>query len=212
MPLPKKVRLKPYPLDIKGIEEPILCNIEVSFRKSLTIQVKKDGTVLVRCPYTLTIPALYDYIDKKADWIYETYQRVMENACPPLTAEQEKQLVLAEKKFRKAAKEYIPQRVAYYQKYTGGSYTSITIRDQKSRWGSCSSRGTLSFNYRLMLAPPEILDYVVVHELCHLSHMNHSKEFWLMVESILPDYRTSKRYLKEHGHELTLEHYLFSST
>ncbi len=88
---------------------------------------------------------------------------------------------------------------------TGVKYTSITIRDQNSRWGSCSSRGTLSFNYRLIFAPSVILDYVVVHELCHLTHMNHSQDFWNMVASVMPDYKIHKKWLRDHGHELSIE-------
>lgn len=109
-----------------------------------------------------------------------------------------------EKRYKDAAREYFPKRVAYFQTMTGGSYNRITIRDQKTRWGSCSSRGTLSFNWRLMLAPPTILDYVVVHELCHLTHMNHSATFWAAVESVYPDYRIARKWLREHGHELVL--------
>lgn len=109
-----------------------------------------------------------------------------------------------EKRYREAAKEYIPKRVDYFIALTGGSYERITVRGQKTRWGSCSSRGTLSFNWKLMLAPPAILDYVVVHELCHLTHMNHSREFWQAVERVLPDYKERRRWLREHGDELHL--------
>ena len=104
--------------------------------------------------------------------------------------------------------ERIRSRVNHYAPLMGVHPGRITIRDQKSRWGSCSSAGTLSFNYRLMMAPPRVLDYVVVHELCHLTHMNHSKDFWNMVERILPDYKESKNWLKEHGKELTVLHYI----
>ena len=103
-----------------------------------------------------------------------------------------------------AAKEYFPERAAYFRQFTGGTYNRITIRDQKTRWGSCSARGTLSFNWRLMLAPPAILDYVVVHELCHLTHMDHSAAFWQAVEAVYPDYRSARKWLKEHGQELVL--------
>lgn len=127
-----------------------------------------------------------------------------------LTQAETKRLETLEKRYRSAARTQFEQRCAYYHQFTGGSYTSVTIRDQKTRWGSCSSRGTLSFNYRLIFAPPAVLDYVVVHELCHLTHMNHSKEFWNMVGSVMPDYQTHKRWLREHGRELTLEHYLES--
>lgn len=124
------------------------------------------------------------------------------------TQEELKRMQVMDERFRKAAKEYFPKRVAYYHTLTGGNYTKITIRDQKTRWGSCSSNGTLSFNYRLMFAPPRILDYVVVHELCHLTHMNHSKDFWNMVASILPEYKTYRKWLKEHGRELNIAYHL----
>jgi hypothetical protein len=124
------------------------------------------------------------------------------------TAAESRRLETLEKRYREKARAQFEARAAFYHKRTGGRYTSITVRDQKTRWGSCSSLGTLSFNYRLIFAPPIILDYVVVHELCHLTHMNHSKDFWNMVESILPDYKVYRQWLKEHGTELTLEKYL----
>ena len=121
-----------------------------------------------------------------------------------LTPAEARLLETYEKRYRKAARLRMEERTAFFHKITGGHYTSITIRDQKTRWGSCSSSGTLSFNYRLIFAPPAILDYVVVHELCHLTHMNHSRDFWNMVESVLPDYKDRRQWLKEHGQELNL--------
>jgi len=125
-----------------------------------------------------------------------------------LTAAERKRLEALETRYRKAARAQFESRVAYYHHITGGHYTSITVRDQKTRWGSCSSRGTLSFNYRLIFAPPVVLDYVVVHELCHLTHMNHSKDFWNMVAAVMPDYQIHRQWLRDHGHELTLESHL----
>jgi predicted metal-dependent hydrolase len=84
----------------------------------------------------------------------------------------------------------------------GVSYTRITIRDTRSRWGSCSTTGTLSFSWRLALAPREILDYVVVHELCHLRHHDHSQRFWNLVSEVWPQYREHKAWLDAHGWEL----------
>ena len=84
----------------------------------------------------------------------------------------------------------------------GVRYERIQIRDQKTRWGSCSTRGTLSFNWRLVLAPFEVLDYVVVHELCHLREPNHSRRFWRVVESRRPDWRVQRDWLHKHGPEL----------
>lgn len=125
-----------------------------------------------------------------------------------LTPAEHKRLQTMEKRYRNSARDIFTKRVAYYHQFTGGNYTSITIRDQKSRWGSCSSRGTLSFNYRLVFAPPKVLDYVVVHELCHLTHMNHSKDFWNLVGQVMPEYKEYKKWLREHGQELNLVTYL----
>lgn len=119
--------------------------------------------------------------------------------------EELKRIQVFDNRYRNAAKDHFTKRVEHYLPLTGGSYTRITIRDQKTRWGSRSSSGTLSFNYRLLYAPPKVLDYVVVHELCHITHMNHSKDFWNMVASILPDYKEAKQWLKEHGQELNAE-------
>lgn len=127
-----------------------------------------------------------------------------------LTPAETKRLEILEKRYKNKARNQFETRVAYYHPMTGGNYTSITVRDQKSRWGSCSSRGTLSFNYRLIFAPAGVLDYVVVHELCHLTHMNHSKDFWNLVASVMPEYKLHRNWLKEHGPELTLEYYLAS--
>lgn len=125
-----------------------------------------------------------------------------------LSAAEIRRLEILEKRYKNAARARFESRAAYYHQFTGGYYTSVTVRDQKTRWGSCSSRGTLSFNYRLIFAPPVILDYVVVHELCHLTHMNHSTDFWNMVAEIMPEHKLYRKWLREHGHELTLSVYL----
>lgn len=122
--------------------------------------------------------------------------------------EELKRMQVMDNRYRNAAKEYFTKRVEHFIQITGGTYTRITIRDQKTRWGSRSSSGTLSFNYRLMYAPLKVLDYVVVHELCHITHMNHSRDFWNMVASVLPDYKESRYWLKEHGRELNIEHHM----
>ena len=97
------------------------------------------------------------------------------------------------------AVEVVPKRVAHYAARMGVTYGRITIRHQRTRWGSCSSNGNLNFNCLLMLAPPEVLDYVVVHELCHRKYMNHSKQFWAEVAKVMPDYKKCERWLKEEG-------------
>lgn len=94
------------------------------------------------------------------------------------------------------------QRIEFYHARIGGDFGRVTVRDQRSRWGSCSSKHNLNFNWKLIMAPPQALDYVVVHELCHLHEFNHSPRFWARVESQMPDYAVWKKWLKVHGEEL----------
>lgn len=98
--------------------------------------------------------------------------------------------------YRQQAGIVVAARVEYYQKALKEDVGTVRIKDVRSRWGSCSSKRNLNFNWRLVMAPPEALDYVVVHELCHLKEMNHSPAFWRLVEGILPDYRKQREWLK----------------
>lgn len=95
-------------------------------------------------------------------------------------------------------------RCAYYAPLIGVTYHTIRIKNQKSRWGSCSGKGNLNFNWKLIMAPEEVLDYLVVHELCHLKYMDHSKEFWLLVASILPNYREQERWIEENQRRILI--------
>jgi len=106
--------------------------------------------------------------------------------------------------YRFMAAGHINARLDHYQSLLDVSPSRVTIRNQKTRWGSCSSKGSLNFNWRLMIAPAEVIDYVVIHELCHLIHPNHSKKFWNQVSAILPDYRVRKEWLKKNGSRLIL--------
>ena len=109
-----------------------------------------------------------------------------------------------ERWFRRAARAEVTPRLDAAATALGAPYRSLSIRGQRTRWGSCSSTGTLSFNWRLLLAPVEVLDYVVWHEACHLAVMDHSPRFWALVEHHLPGYRAPRRWLREHGETLWL--------
>lgn len=96
----------------------------------------------------------------------------------------------------------IAERVAVRSGEMAVQPVRVSLRDQKTKWGACSSRGTLTFNYRLVMAPPEVLDYVVVHELAHLTELNHSARFWAIVERHCPSHRAHRRWLRTNGHSL----------
>ena len=109
---------------------------------------------------------------------------------------------LGEAEGRRRAREAVTEVAETEAPRLGVSFAAIQIRDQRTRWGSCSPRGTLTFNWRLTLAPYAVLDYVVVHELCHLHEANHGAGFWRLVEQARPDYRVPRAWLRRHGHEL----------
>ena len=103
--------------------------------------------------------------------------------------------------YKKKAREIIPPKVAHYAKYLGLSYNKIGISSAKKRWGSCNSKGSINFSYRLIMTPPSIIDYVIVHELMHLREMNHSPRFWAHVESVIPDYKKRRKWLKDNQYK-----------
>lgn len=167
-----------------------------SDRRTVALQISPDGQVLVRCPRRMGAEAIRAFVQSKAGWIEKHLAR--QTATPKLPAFTDEEIRdLAQRALR-----VIPERTAYFAPLVGVEYGTITIRSQRSRWGSCTSKGNLNFNCLLMLAPPEVVDYVVVHELCHRKEMNHSKRFWAEVERVLPDYKASQKWLKENGSAL----------
>ncbi len=173
-----------------------------SNRKTVAIQVNSDLSVTVRAPYSASEKDIEEILKKKEAWISRHIEKIKKTkerfeAEPTEKLTREKVIALAEE-----ALKVIPERVEYFVKVIGVTYGKITVRNQKTRWGSCSSKGNLNFNCLLMLAPPEVLDYVVVHELCHRKQMNHSKAFWLEVEKVLPNYKEVRKWLKEEGSQM----------
>ena len=164
-----------------------------SSRKTMAIQITPAGEVLVRCPRRVSEGRIREFVASKASWVEKHLADL--KSRPRLQTLSEEDL----KRLAEEACRVIPSRVAELGPRVGVTWGKITVRAQVSRWGSCSSLGNLSFNCLLMLAPPEVLDYVVVHELCHRKEMNHSARFWAEVERVLPDYRSSRKWLKENG-------------
>lgn len=192
-----------------GAQEIIPCVLVRSRRRTFGISVGEDGDVTLRLPLRAGSAQAKRMAEEKKDWIYEKVMQQRERAKKRREHERQMeekytpaQRQALEKRYRQAAREYIPKRVSYYAQMLGVTYGTIRIAQQKTRWGSCSSSGTLSFHWKLMLAPPRVLDYVVVHELCHRKEMNHSPRFWALVEEILPDYKELRKWLAEHGSTL----------
>ena len=173
-----------------------------SKRKSYGISVAPGGKVTVRMPLRGSERFAVSMVEEKRDWISKNYLKMQAVSPKPSQKEKTPYERRLEAPYRQAAKEYIPKRVAYYAQLLDVTYATISIRDPKTRWGSCSSKGNLSFSWRLILAPPKVLDYVVVHELCHRKEMNHSPRFWALVESMIPDYKIHRKWLKENGEKL----------
>jgi predicted metal-dependent hydrolase len=167
-----------------------------SSRKTISIELKTDE-ILVRAPKRMCDDEIQDIIAKKRSWIEKHYLVMQERQnnfkqLAPYTKEELNELT-------EKARTVIPQKVKEYAERIGTDYGHITIRHQRTRWGSCSSKGNLNFNCLLMLFPDEVIDSVVVHELCHRKHMNHSAAFYREVETVFPQYHVCQEWLKENG-------------
>ncbi len=157
-----------------------------SWRKTLSLWVR-NWEIIVKAPYFILQKTIDDFVKKNEKWI-EKRLDIHKN-----------RKVLWDKEIKdlkKKAKEYIPSRVEKISKKFWLKYNKIRITSAKTRWGSCSSKKNLNFSYRLILTPKKVIDYVIIHELTHLKHMNHSKDFWLTVKFMMNDYKKYDKWLK----------------
>lgn len=185
---------------IKTENETLCIPIIRSKRKTLALQVTGNSDVIVRAPQQITRREAELFVQKNAEWIKRT-RREMELRC-------ERQKEMAEEyripdytsltpMEKNKIRRHIMERLKLYARQMGVKFARVTVRDQKTRWGSCSSKGNLNFNYRLHYLPQELMDYVVVHELAHRIHMNHSREFWEVVAAVDADYKEHRKRLHE---------------
>ena len=162
-----------------------------SKRKTVAVQVTPDGEVLVKAPKGTDKKHIEETVIRYSDWIEKAQKKVLGKKIGMKKASAEE-----EKLLRKKAKELLPEKVNYYSALLGVKPTRLTITGARTRFGSCSGKNSISFSFYLMRFPEEAVDYVVVHELCHIIHHNHSKEFYKEIEKILPDYKKRKKLLE----------------
>ena len=162
-----------------------------SGRKTLAAEISRDGEVVVRAPYRMSVQYIEKFLDNNRQSIEKAVERAKLRKPAYSSKAPEAEILL------KKAKEIIPPKVEYYAKLMNLEPTKVSITSAQKRFGSCSSRGTLCFSFNLMQYPDEVIDYVVVHELAHLKELNHSKNFWSIVEKYMPDYKKRRAMLKE---------------
>ena len=213
-----------------------------SRRKTIAVEITKEGRVLVRSPLKLARREVLAFVHQNRGWIARklaqarelqeerTPRRFHEGETFPFLGEQHRLRYVAGGEYlrkvngefllgaelsaravdlfrtwyRARAREILEDRVAQFALRMGLTCRSVRITDAKGRWGSCSASGGLNFAWRLVMAPPPVIDYVIVHEISHLAEMNHSRRFWGRVGRTLPDYAQRRKWLRENEHLLTL--------
>ncbi|MBU1202916.1 M48 family metallopeptidase [Patescibacteria group bacterium] len=157
------------------------------------LSIEHDGSLVLTAPLSYPIFLINRFLHSRVLWIDNGLAKVKNRASVMGIKHSEAEL----KKYKKITRELVKSRLDYFNQFYGFKINRIAIRNQKSRWGSCSSDKNLNFNYRLTLIPPDLADYIIVHELCHLSQMNHSKAFWQLVAQTVPDYKNKEKLLKK---------------
>lgn len=158
--------------------------------RNLRLTVNYEGNVIVSAPVHTDISSIENFILKKSVWItdkinyFKSFTTRIKTTKKDYSIHKERALALAQ------------TRIEHYNKMYNFTYQNITIRDQKTRWGSCSRRGNINFNYKIALIPEHLADYIIVHELCHLGQFNHSKAFWDLVAVTMPEHKKYRQELK----------------
>lgn len=210
--------------------------IERSKRKTLSLSVLKNGSVVVKAPISMSDSVIERFVEEKQSWIKDKLLIVSKNISKfddvihykrfllygnkykilitdvkrietsenfeilvPRKIEPDKVLKSVKQWYKKVAKEVLSERLAFIEERIRLKSSALKISDSKGRWGSCSNKGVICLNFRVLMLPPQIIDYVIVHELCHLVELNHSKNFWKLVETFLPKAQQLKKAIKEYG-------------
>ena len=157
--------------------------------KRVRLSISCERALLVTAPKTTPFYFIEKILHEKEDWIFQTLKYFEGLPKPPSEN--------LYKKHKEEARELVSLRLAYWNQFYNFSWGRVSIRDQKTRWGSCSKKGNLNFTYRLAILPEKLSDYVIVHELCHLKEFNHSKDFWDLMARAIPDHKERRKELKK---------------
>jgi predicted metal-dependent hydrolase len=173
-------------------DKPIKYKIKNSYRaKHIRLALYPDKSIVVTKPFLCSQKTVENFITSKKAWIEKKLQYFDKI---PKKRQFSKEHYL---KNKETARKIIQNKVEKYSIKLALEYQRLAIRNQKTRWGSCSKEGNLNFNYKIILLPEHLQDYIIIHELCHLKELNHSKKFWSLVEQACPDYKNHRRELKK---------------
>jgi predicted metal-dependent hydrolase len=173
----------------------INCKIKKSRRaKNICLRVCADATAVLTIPWWVSQVAGLKFLQSKKDWLADKIKIKQEELKNHPRRTRKDYL-----KNKSAAERLVWGRLEHFNAFYNFNYNRVCIRDQKSRWGSCSAKKNLNFTYRIVFLPQELADYLIVHELCHLGEMNHSARFWKLVEKTIPNYKILRRRLKREG-------------
>lgn len=177
--------------------------IRKSSRRTISLTINDDGSLLVRAPYFATTKYINEFILSKHNWIQKSIDKIKLRARQ---AKRFEELIDPNKikEYRERARTFLTERTDYFSEKYNLSYSGIRINSAKTRWGSCNHKNGLNFNWKIFFAPPEVLDYLVAHELAHTIHKNHKKEFWNKVAEMHPKYKESRKWLKDNQYLLLI--------
>ena len=161
-------------------------------RRTMSLQLDREGKAVVRAPYGVKKEYIDRFVAEHEDWLARAREKQQNRRLAhPEPTDEERKALLAQ------AREYLPMRVDYWSGIMGLTPTGLKITSARTRFGSCSGKNSICFSWRLMLYPPEAIDYVIVHELAHIRHHDHSPAFYVLIEQYLPDWKTRMKLLKE---------------
>lgn len=157
------------------------------------LAIEHDGSLILTAPLSYPIFLINRFLHSRVAWIEKGLAKIQSSPSILGIKHNTKEINI----YKKRTRFLVEDRLNYFNQFYNFTYQRVAIRNQKSRWGSCSSAKNLNFNYRLCLLPADLADYIIVHELCHLGQMNHSRAFWELVSKTIPDYKNKEKLLKK---------------